>query len=100
VDLVIPYIYELNTLTGMVVFSSTVQGAAPGHVRGRVFTLFDVSWNAMRLLSLAIGTVMVDAIGIRPLFWTGGALLGLAGILGLMLLGSHNFRQQLDYMKE
>lgn len=46
-DLVILYIYELNTLTGMVVFSSMVQGAVLGYVRGRVFTLFDVSWNAM-----------------------------------------------------
>lgn len=88
------FIYGLNTSTGMAVFSATVQGAVPNEVRGRVFTLLDVSWNAMRLLSLAIGAVMVDAIGIRPLFWTGGALLGLAGILGLVLLGSHDFRQQ------
>ncbi len=94
VALVILFIYGLNTSTGMVVFSSTVQGAVPGHVRGRVFTLFDVTWNAMRLLSLAAGAVMVDRVGIRPLFWAGGALLGLAGILGLVLLGSHDFRQQ------
>ncbi len=93
IALVIMFVYGLNTSTGMVVFSSTVQGAVPDTMRGRVFTLLDVSWNAMRLLSLALGAVMVDAIGIDPLFWTGGALLAGAGILGLVLLGGHDFRQ-------
>jgi MFS family permease len=94
VALVILFIYGLNTSTGMVVFSATVQGAVPDTVRGRVFTLMDVTWNAMRLLSLAVGAVMVDRIGIQPLFWIGGALLTGAGILGLVLLGEHDFRQQ------
>ncbi len=93
IALVIMFVYGLNTSTGMVVFSSTVQGAVPDAVRGRVFTLLDVSWNAMRLLSLGLGAVLVDAVGIRPLFWGGGALLACAGILGLVLLGKHDFRQ-------
>jgi MFS family permease len=94
VALVIMFVYGLNTSTGMVVFSSTVQGAVPDRIRGRVFTLLDVSWNAMRLLSLALGAIVVDAIGIQPLFWIGGALLAGAGVLGLLLLGSHDFRHQ------
>jgi len=93
VALLILFIYGLNTSTGMVVFSSTVQGAVPEHVRGRVFTLLDVTWNAMRLLSLALGGVIVDVWGIAPLYWLGGALLTLAGVLGLTLLGGHNFRE-------
>ena len=56
--LVILFVYGLCTSTGMVVFSSTVQGAVPDQVRGRVFTLLDVSWNAMRLLSLALGGLL------------------------------------------
>ena len=78
----------------MVVFSSTVQGVVPDEVRGRVFTLLDVNWNVMRLLSLAIGGVMVDLVGIRPVFWTGGGLLALAGLLGLLLLGRYDFRAE------
>jgi len=93
VALLILFVYGLNTSTGMVVFSSTVQGVVPEQVRGRVFTLLDVSWNAMRLLSLAVGGLLVDAIGIRPLFWTGGILLALAGVLGLALLGRYDFRR-------
>ncbi len=93
VALLILFIYGLNTSTGMVVFSSTVQGAVPEHVRGRVFTLLDVTWNAMRLLSLALGGVIVDVWGIAPLYWLGGALLTLAGVLGLTLLGGHDFRE-------
>ncbi len=46
----------------------------------------------MRPVSLAIGGVVVDAFGIEPLYWSGGALLTLAGLLGLLLLGSYNFR--------
>lgn len=93
IALLIMFVYGLNTSTGMVVFSSTVQGAVPDTMRGRVFTLLDVTWNAMRLLSLAGGAIMVDVVGIRPLFWTGGAFLTLAGVLGLALLGGHDFRR-------
>jgi MFS family permease len=94
IALLIMVVYGLNTSTGMVVFSSTVQGAVPATMRGRVFTLLDVSWNAMRLLSLALGAIMVDVMGIQALFRTGGALLAGAGILGLVLLGNHDFRHQ------
>jgi MFS family permease len=94
VALFLLFLYGLNTSTGTVVFNSTVQGAVPDAVRGRVFTLLDVTWNAMRLLSLALGGLMVDVVGIRALFWAGGALLALAGLLGLALLGRHDFRAE------
>src|SRR5216684_1360320 len=94
IALVLLFIYGLNTSTGMVVFNSTVQGAVPDRVRGRVFTLLDVTWNAMRLISLALGGVIVDTVGIQPLFWGGGTLLGVAGVLGLVLLGNHDFRSR------
>ncbi len=74
-------------------FNSTVQGTVPEQVQGRVFTLLDVTWNAMRLLSLGIGGLLVDAVGIQALFWVGGLLLALAGLLGLALLGKHDFRR-------
>jgi MFS family permease len=90
--LAILFVYGLCTSTGMVVFNSTVQGAVPDGVRGRVFTLLDVSWSAMRLLSLVLGGAVVDAVGVQPLYWAGGALLALAGALGLALLGRHDFR--------
>ena len=85
--LLILFVYGLNTSTGMVVFNSTIQGVIPDAVRGRVFTLLDVSWSTMRLLSLGLGALVVDRIGIEPVFWIGGSLLVLAGVLGLVLLG-------------
>jgi hypothetical protein len=45
-------------------------------VRDRVFIWLDVSWNAMHLRCLAVSGVLVDAIGIRPLYWIGGMFLG------------------------
>ncbi len=92
VALVLLFVYGLNTSTGMVVFSSTVQGAVPDAVRGRVFTLLDVTWSTMELASLAVGGLVVDRLGIQPVFWSGGVLLLLAGVLGLVLLGGYNFR--------
>jgi MFS family permease len=84
-------VYGLNTSTGMVVFNSTVQSAVPDRVRGRVFTLLDVTWAVMQLLSLALGGVLVDRVGIQAVYWAGGALLFVAGLLGLALLGRHDF---------
>ena len=92
IALVLLFIYGLNTSTGMVVFNSTVQGAVPDAVRGRVFTLLDVTWSAMRLISLAVGGLLVDAAGVKPLFWAGGVLLTIAGSLGLRLLGGFDLR--------
>jgi MFS family permease len=94
IALLILFVYGLNTSTGMVVFSSTIQGAIPEAMRGRVFTLLDVSWSAMRLLSLGLGAIVVDRIGVEPLFWIGGSLLFLAGVLGLTLLGRMRFAER------
>ena len=93
VALAILFVYGLNTSTGMVVFSTTIQGAIPEAMRGRVFTLLDVDWSAFRLVSLAIGAVIVDRLGVEPLFWLGGSLLFAAGALGLILLGSFRFAE-------
>jgi MFS family permease len=92
VALAILVIYGLNTSTGMVVFNSTLQGVIPDRVRGRVFTLLDVTWSANRLASLALGAVLIDLVGVRALYWTGGSMLVLAGVLGLVLLGGYDFR--------
>ena len=90
--LVILFVYGLNTSTGIVVFNSTIQGVVPDAVRGRTFTLLDISWNAARLLSLGLGGVLVDMVGIRAVYWIGGGLLAAAGVLGLALLGRYDFR--------
>ena len=58
----------------------------PDAVRGRVFTLLDLSWSAMRLLSLVLGGLIADVLGVRPLVWGSGSLLALTGVLGLVLL--------------
>jgi hypothetical protein len=54
----------------------------------------------MRLLSLALGGALVDVWGIAPVYWLGGALLALAGVLGLALLGRHDFRSAPQELRE
>ena len=85
--LVILFIYGLNTSTGMVASNTIVQTVIPDRVRGRVFTLLDVTWAAMRLLSLGLGGLLADRLGISAVYVIGGSLLALAGLLGLVLLG-------------
>ncbi len=85
IALVILFVYGLNASTGMVVFNSTVQGAIPDRFRGRAFTLLDIDWNVFQLLSLAVGGIVVDRLGVEPLYWIGGTLLFVAGLMGLSL---------------
>jgi hypothetical protein len=46
--LAILFVYGLNTATGMVASQSILQTVIPDRVRGRVFTLLDVTWAAVR----------------------------------------------------
>jgi hypothetical protein len=48
----------------------------------------------MQLLSLAVGSLVVAQLGIRPVYWAGGALLFVAGALGLWLLGGYTIRRK------
>lgn len=79
-----------DDLPGGVVFGSMLQDYVPDKLRGRAFTLIDMDWSAFSLLSLATGALVVDAVGIRAVFWAGGVLLAAAGLLGLALLGKHH----------
>ncbi|HEY8691302.1 MAG TPA: MFS transporter, partial [Chloroflexota bacterium] len=81
--LVLLFIYGLNTSTGVVVFNSTLQTRVPDRLRGRVFALFDMTWGVCRLVSLVLGGVIVDVAGVQQLYWAGGAILTLAGAIGL-----------------
>lgn len=85
------FVYGLNTSTGMVVFNSTIQGAIPDRMRGRVFTLLDMDWSIFTLLSLAAGGVLADRLGIEPVFWAGGTLLLIAGLFGLLAFRRTDF---------
>jgi MFS family permease len=76
-------LYGVGTSTGMVAYQSTLQTAVLPVVRGRVFAFFDVLWNATRLVSLAAGGLLADALSIRAVYAVGGVLLLLAAAVGL-----------------
>lgn len=76
-------LYGVGTSTGNVSFSSLLQTHVPAALRGRVFSAFDVIWQSMRLISLLAGGVLADTLGIRAVFYCGGALLMGAALAGL-----------------
>jgi predicted MFS family arabinose efflux permease len=77
------FVYGLNTSTGMVTYQSAMQSEVPDAVRGRVFALMDVGWNAARIVSVGLAGVLADRFGVAVVYYVGGALLIGAGILGL-----------------
>ncbi len=93
IALVILFIYGLNTSRGMVVYNSIMQGEVLEAVRGRTYTLMDATWNLMQLISLGIGGVLVDHLGIEPIYYIGGTMLIGAGVLGLILLRDYSFKE-------
>lgn len=81
-------VYGIGTSAGMVTFSSLLQAEVPEAQRGRVFSGFDMLWQFGRLASIALGGVLADALGIRAVYYLGGVLLLVAGLLGLAALPS------------
>jgi MFS family permease len=88
---VLLFIYGLNTSSGMVVYNSLLQSEVKDEVRGRVYTLLDVMWNLMRLVSLGIGGLVADYFGVETVYYAGGTLLVGSGLLGLALLRDYTF---------
>jgi hypothetical protein len=84
------FVYGLNTSAGIVAFNAPLQDAVPHRIRGRVFTLLAIARDAMRLASLAVGGLPVDATGIQSLYSGGGLLLLVAGLIGPVLAAPGN----------
>ncbi len=78
--------YGVGTSTGMVTYNSLLQTTVPEPVRGRIFAFYDVVWQAARLVSIGVGGVLADAVGIRAVYVLGGTLLVAAGVVGLARL--------------
>jgi len=76
-------LYGLGTSTGNVSFHSLIQSRVSPHLHGRIFSAFDLIWQSMRLVSLLLGGVLADLIGIRAVFYAGGALLLAAALTGI-----------------
>lgn len=92
IALLILFVYGLNTSTGMVVYSSLMQSEVDEQIRGRVYSLMDATWNLLRLVSLGVGGVAVEWLGIQGVYYIGGGLLIGSGALGLALLGNYRFK--------
>jgi MFS family permease len=75
-------VYGVSTSTGMIAYQATLQTEVPTALRGRAFALYDVLWNAARLVSLGAGGLLADAVGIRVVYVIGGLLLLAAGGVG------------------
>jgi len=76
-------LYGMATSTGMIAYQSTLQQVVPTDVRGRVLACYDIIWNGARLLSLALGGLIADGLGVQAVYLIGGMLLLAAAGTGL-----------------
>jgi len=74
--------YGIGTSTGNVTYNTALQATTPERLRGRVFAFYDVVWQTARLVSIGIGGLLADQLGIRAVYVMGGLLLVAAGGLG------------------
>lgn len=77
-------LYGVGTSIGNVTYHSVLQATVPDRLRGRVFAFFDVVWQTARLISIGVGGVLADRVGITAVYWAGGVLLLAAGGVGLL----------------
>lgn len=75
--------YGMSTSSGMVAYHSTLQTLVPAATRGRAFAFYDVLWNTARLISLAVGGVLVDIVDVRLVYVVSSGLLLIAAAVGL-----------------
>jgi len=80
------FVYGLNTSSGMITYQTWLQREVPDAVRGRVFTWLDVVWNVMKVLSLGVGAWLAEQAGVEVVYYAGGALLFMSGLLGLWMM--------------
>ena len=78
------FVYGLNTATGMMTYQTVMQTQVPDAIRGRVFTLMDMGWNLARIVSVVLGGVLADRLGIAAVYYAGGTMLIVAGAVGLL----------------
>lgn len=88
------FIYGLNTSSGMVVYQTWVQRQVPDAMRGRVFTWLDVIWNAMKVISLGLGGWLAEWAGVEVVYYIGGTMLFLSGLIGIFVLRGERLREQ------
>ena len=79
-------IYGIGTSTGNVTYHTILQQTVPDERRGRVFAFYDVVWQTGRLVSIGVGGVLADTLGITAVYYLGGSLLFLAGMIGIVRL--------------
>ena len=80
------FVYGLNTSTGGVAYNTILQRHVPDRFRGRAFATLGVAWQVGRLVSIAAAGILADLVSVRFVYIAAGALLGVAGLLGLRLI--------------
>ncbi len=77
-------VYGIGTSTGMVTYNSALQRNVADVVRGRIFAFYDVVWQSSRLMSIGIGGLLADRIGITVVYALGGGVLIVAAAVGFV----------------
>jgi len=78
-------VLTFGELTLVPTASKFVADLSPADMRGRYMSLYWLSWGISRATAPLIGGALSDSFGPRSI-WMGGLVIGLASVLGLMML--------------
>ena len=88
--------YGVATSSANAVYSTTLQSTVPDESRGRVFVVYDIIWGVARLVSIGVGGLVADALGITAVYFFGAALLFVAGLTGLVRTSRDAVSERVD----
>jgi MFS family permease len=83
-------ILTFGELTLLPTASKFVADIAPEDMRGRYMSLYWLAWGFSRATAPLIGAALNDRVGPQAI-WIGGLLIGLASVLGLVILGGRGW---------
>ena len=88
------FFYGVGTSTGNVTYNTALQQNVPDRLRGRVFAFYDIVWQSSRLISLVLGGLLADRIGIAAVYVMGGLLLLTAAALGFFTVSRETMSER------
>jgi hypothetical protein len=89
-------LYGVGTSMGHVTYSTALQKNVGDRLRGRAFATYDVIWQTFRLVRLAAGGILSDAVGIAMVYVAAGVLLIGAAAAGSCLVSSDAMLARVD----
>jgi len=77
----------------MIPFQTLAQETIPDALRGKIFSLFNLVITSTQISGMALGGFLADSFGIRTTYLINGTMVGVASVIGLLILVMKHFER-------